>query len=409
MNKKIMSLGLAGCLLILGSSAALAYDMLNQEGIVGNTKIERSLPQEETKRLSLKSTADLEEPAVLSENNEIDENGTVENAKYYAPVKASNEETENTETDNETVAAAAPAVIEETAEETPVQTESTESAKRIESGIEVDAQVFTASDIYPEATAENSNINEVAGTGAPVIYSAAKIVCLNETLNLLENVQAHDANGNDLTGSITVNSNIPTENGTANVPGVYQVTYSVQDSNGKSSQRTVEVRVLTERSSKIFECVKNFGTSAFIDIDASDDMHQIVNQYKEEIKGSYYSGILTGFRGAVTTDVYGYSQLEIMPQYLHSANDEATVDEFVNRTANEIMSSCHTEADRIKAAHDAITANAKYFDCENMSHSPVSIVENGTGVCQAYSLLNQKLLEAMGINSQYVDRIWDTS
>ena len=162
------------------------------------------------------------------------------------------------------------------------------------------------------------------------------------------------------------------------------------------------MRVLTERSSKIFECVKNFGTSAFIDIDASDDMHQIVNQYKEEIKGSYYSGILTGFRGAVTTDVYGYSQLEIMPQYLHSANDEAIVDEFVNRTANEIMSSCHTEADRIKAAHDAITANAKYFDCENMSHSPVSIVENGTGVCQAYSLLNQKLLEAMGINSQYV-------
>ncbi|QNL92851.1 immunoglobulin-like domain-containing protein [Lactococcus lactis] len=81
----------------------------------------------------------------------------------------------------------------------------------------------------------------VATNSKPVINATDKTLKVNDTFDALKDVTATDAEDGDLTGSITVKSNdVDTSKA-----GTYHVTYSVTDSDGNVTEKTITVVVAT--------------------------------------------------------------------------------------------------------------------------------------------------------------------
>lgn len=73
----------------------------------------------------------------------------------------------------------------------------------------------------------------------PVIQATDKCVHVGDTFDPMVSVTATDCNGNDITSSIIVVSN----NVDTSKPGIYSVTYSVVDSKGEATTKTIKVVV----------------------------------------------------------------------------------------------------------------------------------------------------------------------
>lgn len=136
---------------------------------------------------------------------------------------------------------------------------------------------------------------------------------------------------------------------------------------------------------------------------------KVADSYKEDFRGTYYEGVMDNVSLTVRSSDSN-SVINVRPQYLHSKEEEAILTEYVKNTAAEIQANYQTDYEKIKAAHDLIVTTTKYNDGDENSrnsvgvstHSPYSIVSDGTGVCQAYALLNYRILEALGYNVLYV-------
>ncbi|SHI01227.1 conserved repeat domain-containing protein/fimbrial isopeptide formation D2 domain-containing protein [Clostridium collagenovorans DSM 3089] len=77
--------------------------------------------------------------------------------------------------------------------------------------------------------------------GPPTINASNQCIHTGSTFNPLDGVTATDCKGNDLTSKIIVTFN----NVDTTKPGVYSVTYSVTDSKGQTTTKTISVKVCT--------------------------------------------------------------------------------------------------------------------------------------------------------------------
>ncbi|MDO5708024.1 MAG: S-layer homology domain-containing protein [Andreesenia angusta] len=136
---------------------------------------------------------------------------------------------------------------------------------------------------------------------------------------------------------------------------------------------------------------------------------EVVDIYKENFLGTYFEGII-GSLGVEVRTLLNKSEVFIKADFLHDRNAEKEIDRFVKENADIILRDYDNDIDRIKAAHDLIVTTAKYSDGDDNRlnekginvHSPYSIVSSGEGVCQAYALLNYRLLKELGYNALYV-------
>ncbi len=135
----------------------------------------------------------------------------------------------------------------------------------------------------------------------------------------------------------------------------------------------------------------------------------IADNYKETFRGTYYEGIIDNLSITVRSN-QNSSVVNVKTTYLHNKDEEAAVTEFVKNAAASINASYSTDYEKIKAAHDLVVTSAKYDEGDENSrnslgvstHSPYSIISDGKGVCQAYALLNYRILQELGYNVLYV-------
>ncbi|MEE1131387.1 MAG: transglutaminase domain-containing protein [Caryophanon sp.] len=85
---------------------------------------------------------------------------------------------------------------------------------------------------------------------------------------------------------------------------------------------------------------------------------------------------------------------------------EQEITNYVKEAAAKLFTKDMNEFEKVKAAYDYIILNTKYGKTNTQGfgkgHSPYSIVKEGVGVCQAYALLFQRLMDEAGVESKYV-------
>lgn len=90
--------------------------------------------------------------------------------------------------------------------------------------------------------------------------------------------------------------------------------------------------------------------------------------------------------------------------YRTSKEEELIVEQETTKIILDIIKPNMTEFEKVKAINDYIVLTAEYSDNTVASpYSPVSILTEGKGVCLAYSLLAQKLLNKAEIESYIVE------
>lgn len=94
--------------------------------------------------------------------------------------------------------------------------------------------------VHEDKTDINAGIVEKP-CSPPTINASNQCIHTGSTFNPLDGVTATDCKGNDLTSKIIVTSN----NVDTTKPGIYSVTYSVTDSKGQTTTKTIAVKVCT--------------------------------------------------------------------------------------------------------------------------------------------------------------------
>lgn len=98
---------------------------------------------------------------------------------------------------------------------------------------------YSATDSGNKTTRAQSKVTVSELNTAPIIEASDRVVTLGEDFNPLEGVRATDKEEGDLTHKIKVVKN----NVVASVEGKYTVTYSVEDSKGEKTTKTITVTV----------------------------------------------------------------------------------------------------------------------------------------------------------------------
>ena len=89
--------------------------------------------------------------------------------------------------------------------------------------------------------------------------------------------------------------------------------------------------------------------------------------------------------------------------YLHSKSDEDYIESKVDDILSGIISPDMSDLEKVKAVNDYIVLNTEYStDTFASAHSPYAILTEGKGVCQAYALLEYKMLGKLGFEHRYV-------
>lgn len=90
--------------------------------------------------------------------------------------------------------------------------------------------------------------------------------------------------------------------------------------------------------------------------------------------------------------------------YRTSKEEELMVGEKTSEILASIIEPNRSDFEKVKAINDYIVLHAEYSTNTSSSpYSPISILSEGRGVCLAYTLLAQKLLEKAGIESYIVE------
>ncbi|KDR94934.1 protein of unknown function [Peptoclostridium litorale DSM 5388] len=127
--------------------------------------------------------------------------------------------------------------------------------------------------------------------------------------------------------------------------------------------------------------------SIMAEIDAQDE-------YLSNSRG-WYSWSATGYVNDAT--------ITFNVDYLHSKSDEDYIESETDSILSEIISPGMSDLEKVKAVNDYIVLNTQYSEETFASaHSPYAILTEGKGVCQAYALLEYKMLGKLGFERRYV-------
>lgn len=125
-------------------------------------------------------------------------------------------------------------------------------------------------------------------------------------------------------------------------------------------------------------------------------MENIFDQYVYE--NDYFRGIIYkwnyGYKGNILTfDI----------EYLTTEEQEAFIQSEVERIVHNIITPAMSDVEKVKAIHDYVILNSTYsYNTNTSPHAAYSILKEGKGVCSAYAMLTQRLLEEAGMEVRYV-------
>ncbi|OCS89267.1 Ig-like domain-containing protein [Caryophanon latum] len=177
----------------------------------------------------------------------------------------------------------------------------------------------------------------------------------------------------------------------------------IEDDRSFSSTATQTASTWEQVSDAVFKAVKNYEPQLQIKISMKDaTSEQITNALNNGFgKSEYTYGI--GIDAAMS--VSSASILTFKFTYPVSIEKEQVITKYVKDTAAKIFSDNMTDFQKVRAAYEYIITNTNYSIApveDGGGHSIYSIVKDGIGVCQAYALLFQRLMEEEGIASKYI-------
>ncbi len=115
---------------------------------------------------------------------------------------------------------------------------------------------------------------------------------------------------------------------------------------------------------------------------------------------------LANSRGGYSWSATGYvndATITFNVNYLHSKSQEDYIESETDEILSSIILPGMTDLEKLKAVNDYIVLNTQYGDDTFASaHSPYAILSEGKGVCQAYALLEYKMLGKLGFERRYV-------
>ena len=105
-------------------------------------------------------------------------------------------------------------------------------------------------------------------------------------------------------------------------------------------------------------------------------------------------------------DYNGYEDdviVEFNMDYDTTKDQDLYVNTAVDRILNDIIEPQMNSFEKVKAINDYIILNAVYdFETINSPYSPYTLLKEGMGVCQAYTLLAYKMLDQLDFEVMYV-------
>lgn len=120
-------------------------------------------------------------------------------------------------------------------------------------------------------------------------------------------------------------------------------------------------------------------------------------------KDSYITGVLSGYCITICGQDMRYVTFQV--GYLTTKQQEKRINKKVKSIVKTIGKG--TQAEKIKKAHDYLTAHMRY---DNRYYSPYYAFTKGRGMCMAYALAYQRILQEMGISCIYIkgkDHAWN--
>lgn len=121
---------------------------------------------------------------------------------------------------------------------------------------------------------------------------------------------------------------------------------------------------------------------------------------------SFYETTIVENKDGEEVEVLKFNQEKHEKEVALVQQREQEVTNYVKKTASKLFNDDMTEFEKVKAAYDYVILNTTYGATTTpgygAGHSAYSIVKEGVGVCQAYALLFQRLMEEAGVESKYV-------
>ncbi|OCS90430.1 transglutaminase domain-containing protein [Caryophanon latum] len=194
----------------------------------------------------------------------------------------------------------------------------------------------------------------------------------------------------------------------------------------KEAIAKIAADLAANKPSTTFTVVLKTGENSGEKIQSYIDQAKAVNEYVYGVGAGYgYLGstMTTGNETQVTVHLYyNYHLLNSEFKSFNFQKDadiakhaaavaivqqrEQEITDYVKNVSAELFKKDMTEFEKVKAAYDYIILNTKYGKTNTQGfgkgHSPYSIVKEGVGVCQAYALLFQRLMDEAGIESKYI-------
>lgn len=119
-------------------------------------------------------------------------------------------------------------------------------------------------------------------------------------------------------------------------------------------------------------------------------------------KDSYLYENMTRLEASMKPHDYG-TDIQFTIAFLTTKEKEKYVDERVEKVLSSIRKEELSQQEMIKAVHDYIVLNIEYSsDTKGSSYSAYTALTEKKGVCQAYSLLMQKMLAELGMEVKYI-------
>lgn len=197
-----------------------------------------------------------------------------------------------------------------------------------------------------EAKFQMLNYGRISGSGEassnekPIIYAEDKTIKIGDEFDPLEGVTAHDAEDGDLTKDIKVLRNEVNPN----VPGIYEVEYSVTDSDGNTTTKTIKVTVRSNEKpvinaeDKTIEVGDKFDPKEGVtahdaeDGDLTKDIKILKNEVNPNVPGVYeVEYAVTDSDGNTTTKTI---KVTVIPkeEYLLTADEYEMFDDYITGT-----------------------------------------------------------------------------
>ncbi|WP_185555556.1 immunoglobulin-like domain-containing protein [Listeria booriae] len=250
-----------------------------------------------------------------------------------------------------------------------------------------------STDVDLEASFQMFQYGKISGVGKassnekPVINAEDRTIKVGDTLDPREGVTAHDAEDGDLTKDIQVVRNEVNPN----VPGVYEVEYSVTDSDGNTTTKTIKVTVKSNEKPVInaedktiqvgdtFDPKEGVTAHDAEDGDLTKDIKILKNEVNPNVPGVYeveYS--VTDSDGNTTTKTI---KVTVIPkeEYLLTADEYGLFDDYITGTNSANIK-------KVQLVVDGVVKNATVTNSESYSIWAAEFITDANQKVEIYGL-----------------------